>query len=72
MKCDFSNGFCKNFEQNQIQFHSKFLQNPLDISTSDFYWMIERSKPQGNVLLIFCDSTYLFLISFKLCQLLIR
>ena len=35
-----------------------FLQKPLDISTSNFYWMIELSKPQSNVLLIFYDSTY--------------
>ena len=44
--------------RNRILFRSKFLQKPLDISTSNFYWMIERSKLQSNVLLIFCDSPY--------------
>ena len=49
----------KNFERNRILFCSKFLQKPLDISTSNFYWVIVRSKLQKGVLLIFCDSTYL-------------
>ena len=54
---EISSGFCKNFEQNKIRLHSKFLQKPLDISTSNFYRMIDHSKSQSNLLLIVCDST---------------
>ena len=35
-----------------------FFQKLLDISTSNFYWVIERSKSQRSVVLIFCDFTY--------------
>ena len=50
---------------NKIQFYSKFLQKPLNISTLNFYWMIERSKAQSNVLLIFCNSKYFIFNNLK-------
>ena len=37
----------------------------IDISTSNFYWMIERSKPQSNVFLLFCDYSYFIFNRFE-------
>ena len=48
----------KYIQTKQIRFRSKFLQKPLDISTSNFYRVIVRSKLQKSVLFIFCISKY--------------
>ena len=43
----------------------KVFAKTFDISTSNFYWIIERSKPQSNVLLIFCDYSYFIFKKFE-------
>ena len=51
-KSKYQEVFVKTLNKTKFGF-VQFLQKPLDILTSNFYSMIERSKPQSIVRLIF-------------------
>ena len=50
--------FAKTLNKTKFSFIQSFCKNHQIFRLQNFYWMIERSKPHSNVLLIFCDSMY--------------